>query len=211
MNISSDYFIYINIFVGLIYSIFIVVGYVKGFLFEIVSLFFTIASAIIAWFAAPVLASTFPIINITDLNKETELLSKLININALANTVIYFVIVFLVLKLLNWIISFLVKGLNKIPVIGKFNQILGAIVGIINATLVTLALSLLLSLPVFKNGEEIKNATIFKYINKYSDEALTYIIDNVDLNNIKNQFDNFDIDSARDEFKQWLNMNNNNE
>lgn len=208
MNISSEYFIYINLFIVLIYLIFIIVGYAKGFLFEIISLLFTVASAFISWFIAPVLAGVYPIIDIASLNKETELLSKLVNLNALANTVLYFVIVFLILKLLNWILCFVVKGMNKIPVIGKFNQILGGLTGIINATLITLALSLLLSLPIFANGEEIKNGTMFKYINQISDKVLTYIIDNANMNNIKNQFDDFDIDNARDDFKKWLNFKN---
>lgn len=208
MNISSEYFIYINIFIALIYLIFIIVGYVKGFLFEIISLFFTIASVFISWFLAPVLAGLYPILNVASLSKETELLSKLINLNTLVNTVIYFVIMFLVLKLINWIMCFLIKGMNKIPVIGKFNQILGALTGILNATLVTLALSLLLSLPVFENGEEIRKGTVFKYISNVTDQALTYVIDNVDFNNVKNQFEDFDIDNAREEFKQWIDYKN---
>lgn len=204
MNISSDYFMYINIFIGLVYLLFIIIGYSKGFLFELISLLYSLISGLVSWFLAPILANLYPIFDINNLNKETEILNKFVDLSAMINTLIYFVIVFLVLKLLYVFIAFILKGMNKVPVIGKFNQILGIFAGIFNATIITLALSMLLTLPVFKNGDEIKNGTVFKYVSEYSDKLLTYIVDNVDLDNVKKQFDNLDIDNARLEFKNWI-------
>ena len=207
MSIPNSYFIYINIFIGLIYLFFILIGYKKGFLFELVSLVYTAASAAIAWFLAPVFAGMFPIVILSNTNTEAELISKLVNIDAISNTVIYFVLVFLLLKLFYLFIAFVLKGMNKLPVIGKFNKILGGIFGIINATIVTIMLSMLLNLPIIENGTEIKKNTFFKYINEYSNIALNYIVENVDLDSIKAKFDSFDVNNARDDFKSWLEFN----
>lgn len=208
MNIPNEYFLYINIGIIVIYLLFIFVGYKKGFLFEVVSLIYTAVSCLIAWFISPVLGSVYPILKLDNLNSDAELLSKFVNLEAISNTVIYFVIVFLVLKLIYLVIALLLKSLNKIPVIGKFNQILGAIAGVINATIVILVVSTLLNLPIFENGKQIKEETYFGYVNEYSKTGLSYILDNVDLSHVEQQFKDFDIESARDDFKDWLEFNN---
>lgn len=208
MTIPSNYFIYIDIFIGFIYFIFIIIGYKKGFLFELLSLLYTTISALVSWFLAPILASLYPILNINNINAETQILTKFIDLSTILNTLIYFVIVFLLLKLFYIVLAFVLKGVNKVPVIGKFNQILGIFAGIFNATLITLVLSMLLTLPVFSNGNEIKNNTVFKYVSTYSDKLLTYVVENVNLDNIKQHFDNFDIDNARQEFTTWIENRN---
>ena len=96
------------------------------------------------------------------------------------------------------------KSLNKIPVIGGFNKILGGVFGIINATIITLFISILLSLPLFKNGNQVKENTILKYINNTSEEVLTYIAEKVGESNLDNNSEEFDIDEYREEFKKWL-------
>lgn len=211
MNISSDYFLYINIAIVLIYIFFIVIGYIKGFLFELVSLAYTFLSGVIAWLLSPVFAGIYPLIKIEESSAQIELLNKFINIDNVLNTAIYFVIIFLVLKLFYVVLAFVLKGINKIPVIGKFNQILGAIAGIINATLVSLVLSILLTLPIIKNGQEVKDNTIFKYIDVLTNKVLNSAINNMDIENIKDDFQELDAEKIREEFKNWLNIKNDGE
>lgn len=211
MNISSDYFLYINIAIVLIYIFFIVIGYIKGFLFELVSLAYTFLSGVIAWLLSPVFAGIYPLIKIEESSAQIELLNKFINIDNVLNTAIYFVIIFLVLKLFYVVLAFVLKGINKIPVIGKFNQILGAIAGIINATLISLVLSILLTLPIIKNGQEVKDKTIFKYIDVLTNKVLNSAINNMDIENIKDEFQELDAEKIREEFKNWLNIKNDGE
>lgn len=208
MEISSSYFVYINVAVVLIYIILISIGFIKGFLYEIVSLAYTGLSILASWFLCPIFASAYPIVNVENLNNETALLAKFIDLNPIINSIIYFVIIFLLMKVLYVVLNIILKGLNKIPVIGGINRLLGGIMGIVNATLITLILSLLLTMPIFKNSKEIINGTVFKYVNKYTEQISSYLLENGNLDHIKNQFDNFDIDNAREEFKQWLNLNN---
>ena len=100
---------------------------------------------------------------------------------------------------------------NKIPVLGKLNKLLGMLVGIINATIIVLALSMLLSLPLFKNAKDIKDKTLLRYINDYSNQAISYIAEKIILSNDLININNFDIDSYREEFSNWLQSLNNNE
>lgn len=209
MEISSEYFLYIDIAIAIVYLIFIIIGYCKGFLYEILSILYTIGSILLSWFLSPVFASLYPILNIDNLNKETELISKFFDISSLANSLIYFVLIFLVLKLIYILLTFIVKGINKLPVLGKFNKILGAFAGIINATIITIMISLLLSLPMIKNANEVKNGTVFKYISTYSDKFLDVLIENVDFDKLKKDYDEFDIEIVREQFKNWINSNNN--
>ena len=204
MLIPEKYFIYISIFIVAIYIAMMIIGYKHGFLYEMVNLLYTAASVAIAYFAAPVFASVFQIIDLSKNNSEYHVLNELFNLNKIINTVAYFIIIFLVLKVLYIFVSLFVKSLNKIPVIGSFNQFLGMIFGIVNATLIVLCLSMLLSLPLFANGKEVREKTILRYINSYSDQALTYLVQKVGEQEIKESIDDFDIDQYREEFKKWL-------
>ena len=204
MQIPEQYFLYISIFIGLIYVAMMFIGYKHGFLYELVNLLYTAASLALAYFASPVLASLFPIIDLSKTPGQYYALNELFNLNKIINTVAYFIIVFLLLKVLYIFISLFVKSLNKIPVIGKFNQFLGLVFGVLNATLIVLALSMLLSLPLIKNGKEIRDKTILRYITKYSDQALTFLVAKAGEQNLKDTITGFDIDSYREDFKNWI-------
>lgn len=181
-----------------------IIGYSKGFLYELVNLLYTVASLALSYFASPVFANLFPIVDVGKIDEKYKALDTLLNLNKTINTVAYFLIIFLLLKLLYIFISLLLKSMNKIPVIGKFNQFLGAIFGFVNATLIVLAISMLLSLPVIKNGQQVKDNTILRYINHYSDEALAFVIEKLSTTSLKEDINDFDIDAYREEFKEWI-------
>ena len=211
MTIPENYFIFISIFIVLLYLIFILIGSHQGFLFEAVSLIYTLISVAIAWFMAPVLGKLFPLIHLSQNSLEYDLLDRFININETLNTVCYFVIVFLILKLLYIFVSLLMKSLNKIPVLGNVNQFLGAVFGFVNATIVTIAISMLLTLPLFRNGNEVKEGTILRFIDRYSKDVLTLIIEKTDGINLKEEWKEIDIESYRQQFMEWLEKLNSNE
>ena len=207
MIIPSEAFIYISIFIVVLYLVFMIIGYTKGFLYELMSLGYTALSVIIAWAISPTLANLYPIVNLENIS-DNNLLLKTININPIINTVIYFIIVFLLLKLFYIVLSLILKGMNKIPVVGKLNQILGLFAGIFNATIVTLALTMLLSLPIIKNGKEVKENTILMFINKYSVDALNLVVENINFDKLKDSFEGFKIEDVRTTFQKWIESNN---
>ena len=204
MIIPENYYIFISAFIVAIYLAMIYFGYKKGFLYEMVSLLYSAASLLVAWFASPVFASLFPLFDISSLNQKYELIDEFFNLNKLLNTVAYFLIIFLLMKLLYIFVSLLVKSFNNIPVLGSLNRMLGAVFGVFNATLITLCLSMLLSMPLFKNGNAVKENTIFRYISGFSNHVLNLVVEKFSDSNIKNETGKIDIDAYREEFREWL-------
>lgn len=203
MLIPENCFIFINIFIVLLYIAFIVFGYLKGFIFELVSLIYTAASLFIAWLISPVLANLHPILKLSDIYKEEMIITKIVNIDQIMNTFIYFVLVFVALKIAYIVISLIVKSLNKVPVLGTVNKLLGAILGIVNATLVTLVISILFTLPLFKNGQEVRKNTALCYVDKYSNALISFVVDNLNIDIDSSSID-FDASKARESIKEWL-------
>ena len=194
MVISSAYFTYLNLALIILYLAFIVIGYKNGLILQIVDLVYNILALFIGYFLAPILASHFPIVKLDEVYMALKL-------NVLMDTIIYMIIVFILLKLLYLIIKPLFGFVSKIPLIGFVNDIGGALMGIVNATIVVLLFCMLLNTPLFKNGNEIKEKTYLKTINGLSYKALEFSMDHFDF---LNEFKDFDIDKTRMAFDKWL-------
>lgn len=194
MVISSAYFTYLNLALIILYLAFVVIGYKNGLILQIVDLVYNILALFIGYFLAPILASHFPIVKLD----ETYMALKL---NVLMDTLIYMIIVFILLKLLYLIIKPLFGFVSKIPLIGFVNDIGGALMGIVNATIVVLLFCMLLNTPLFKNGNEVKEKTYLKTINGLSYKALEFSMDHFDF---QKEFKDFDIDKTRMAFDKWL-------
>lgn len=194
MVISSAYFTYLNLALIILYLAFIVIGYKNGLILQIVDLVYNILALFIGYFLAPILASHFPFVKLDEVYMALKL-------NVLMDTLIYMIIVFILLKLLYLIIKPLFGFVSKIPLIGFVNDIGGALMGIVNATIVVLLFCMLLNTPLFKNGNEVKEKTYLKTINGLSYKALEYSMDHFKF---ENEFKDFDIDKTRMAFDKWL-------
>lgn len=194
MVISSAYFTYLNLALIILYLAFIVIGYKNGLILQIVDLVYNILALFIGYFLAPILASHFPIVKLDEVYMALKL-------NVLMDTLIYMIVVFILLKLLYLIIKPLFGFVSKIPLIGFVNDIGGALMGIVNATIVVLLFCMLLNTPLFKNGNEVKEKTYLKTINGLSYKALEYSMDHFKF---ENEFKDFDIDKTRMAFDKWL-------
>ena len=194
MVISSAYFTYLNLALIILYLAFIVIGYKNGLILQIVDLVYNILALFIGYFLAPILASHFPIVKLDEVYMALKL-------NILMDTFIYMIVVFILLKLLYLIIKPLFGFVSKIPLIGFVNDIGGALMGIVNATIVVLLFCMLLNTPLFKNGNEVKEKTYLKTINGLSYKALEFSMDHFDF---QNEFKDFDIDKTRMAFDKWL-------
>ncbi len=194
MVISSAYFTYLNLVLIILYLAFVVIGYKNGLILQIVDLVYNILALFIGYFLAPILASHFPIVKLDEVYMALKL-------NVLMDTLIYMIIVFILLKLLYLIIKPLFGFVSKIPLIGFVNDIGGALMGIVNATIVVLLFCMLLNTPLFKNGNEVKEKTYLKTINGLSYKALEFSMDHFDF---QNEFKDFDIDKTRMAFDKWL-------
>lgn len=194
MVISSAYFTYLNLALIILYLAFVVIGYKNGLILQIVDLVYNILALFIGYFLAPILASHFPIVKLDEVYMALKL-------NVLMDTLIYMIIVFILLKLLYLIIKPLFGFVSKIPLIGFVNDIGGALMGIVNATIVVLLFCMFLNTPLFKNGNEVKEKTYLKTINGLSYKALEFSMDHFDF---QKEFKDFDIDKTRMAFDKWL-------
>lgn len=197
MNISSDYFLYINIILVLIYIIFAIIGYKNGLMVQIIDLIFNFLAIFAAYFISPILASHFPLVTME------EIYTKL-NINRIIDTLIYCVIVYVILRIFYIFIKPVFKSVSKVPFIGFLNKVGGFLLGIVNATFIMLALGLLLTTPLFSNGIEVKKGTFLKYTDKLCEKAIDISVKYINFDSFKETIDDFDIDSAREEFNKWL-------
>ncbi len=203
MIIPQNVFLYISIFIIALYIVMMIIGYHKGFLYELVSLVYTALSLIAAWFLSPVLAKLFPLIDADKLG-EYKMMIDLFHLEETLNIIAYFIIIFLVLKIFYLFISLLMKSLNKLPVIGKFNQVLGAVSGFINATIITLAISMLFSLPIFKNGKDVREHTILKYVNQFTAQAYSFVMEKIVTDKLDLDMKDLNVDELREQFKEWI-------
>ena len=203
MIIPQNVFLYISIFIIALYIVMMIIGYHKGFLYELVSLVYTALSLVAAWFLSPVLAKLFPLIDADKLG-EYKMMIDLFHLEETLNIIAYFIIIFLVLKIFYLFISLLMKSLNKLPVIGKFNQVLGAVSGFINATIITLAISMLFSLPIFKNGKDVREHTILKYVDQFTAQAYSFVMEKIVTDKLDLDLKDLNVDELREQFKEWI-------
>ena len=198
MTIPNNYFIFIDVFIIALYCAFLAVSYRNGFLYGLLDLFYTLICVAAAWFLSPVMASVLPLISLAD----TEL--AIFRIEPIVNTTAYFVLIFLLLKLVGLIIVPLFKKVSEIPLLGTLNKLLGMVLGFLNATVIILGLGMLLNTPLIKNGNEIKEGTFLRHIDTYSKMAVNAVVDNIDFSVLKEKFEDFDVDTSREAFKNWL-------
>lgn len=196
MNIPSQAFIFINILVVIVYVSCVITLYKKGFLYGIFKLLSTIGALILAWILAPVLQSLFTFIKLNDTYTQSLII--------ILNTIIWFIILFILIKIVCLFFAPLLKKVSKIPVLGSVNKIGGILIGIIDATIVILIMSMLLKTPLIKNPQEVKQGTYIKYVDNLTSKGIELIVDNVDLTKIKENVSDFDVDKTRSEIKTWL-------
>ncbi|GEM_PF-1412404 len=207
MKIPENLFLYINIIIGVIYLINIIEAVSKGLLYEVVKLAFNVLGIYLSYRFALLMAENYPLFNI-----DLGILEGLVDANGIGNTIIWFIILLVVFKILMMIILPLLKFLSKVPVLGFINRIGGLIFGLINATIIVMLLSLVLTLPVFENGEEVKNGTLIRYVSDAVDMVKEYVLNQeiVDINldelNIKDITDMIDETAVEsfDDVKEFI-------
>lgn len=188
---------FVNIAIILIYVVFGIVAFKNGFLYQLISLVFNGLSILAAWFLGPILANLIPLVKLDGLNGAFDASPYL-------NSIIYMVIVFIALRIIYLLIKPLFKKVSDIPIIGGINKIGGLLIGLINATIIVVLLSLLLNTKIITNGQEVKENTLFKYTDKVTEEFLKLSVDHLNIESFKDKIENFDVEEYREQFIQWL-------
>ncbi len=205
MIIPENAYIIINIAIVILYILFIVQAYRKGFLYELLSFFGFVATFFVSWFLSPILSKHFPIITVLLTEGVTDELFKAMVV-PLINTLIWFVIIFIIVRIIISLILSIFKSISKIPYLGFVNRIMGTVFGVINATIWVIVLSMILSLPYFTNGNEVRDNTLIKNVSNLADQTIIVISHKIDFEEVSENFGEQidDVDELREQFTEWL-------
>lgn len=205
ITIPADWVTYINLGVLAFYILMMVIGAGKGFLRQIVALTGNMIALFVSWRYHDIAASylRFWPRSWTPL-QETLLRDQ---VYAIANQAMWFVIIFVVCRLLLMLIDNLFREIESTPVIREISGLLGGALGAVNATLWILIFSILLNTPVFANGKKTAESTAVGFITDKVTQTVTaagFSLNTADMiNTIYEEAKKLD-DKDREAVQQWL-------
>lgn len=169
MTLSSNSVLFINIGVIAFLVISMIIGYIRGFLWQIIKTIGILAVILLSWILAPgfsdlikVFPKKFAPFQNTQL---ADVFYEKINI------LVWFLIIFLVGVVLIAIIKPLFKVVLEFPIIKQFNSILGALFALIPSFIVVILITFLLNTAIFTNGKDIIDKSVLKYTNKITEKV----------------------------------------
>lgn len=161
----------LNIATAVVFLFFIVNGYSRGFIHQILDLIGFIASFVVAWIFAPQLSDSVPLLPSTLEWFKTPLIGN--SLFSISNTIVWFVIIMIGISIvMTFIVKPFAKGIHAIPLAKTINRILGAIYGLIPASLLAILASLILTSPLFQNGRSTVESSLLKPYVVVSDALL---------------------------------------
>lgn len=201
MEIPSNYIIIVDVIVATIFALSIIFSYKNGFLYELLSLFFIVISLFLGYFFSPIVASRLYLVNPpSDIN-------PLINADMIyytVNVIIWFVILSIVFILIFLLIKPIFKKLTKVPIVGWVDKVFGLIFGFIKAIIICTLISCLLSTSLIKNGKEVKENSLIKYVDIFTSKTINLIVENIDYTKLDENLSEIDIQNTRKVFEEWL-------
>jgi uncharacterized membrane protein required for colicin V production len=152
-TIPIQVFTYFNVLLIAYVLLSLFFGFRKGFLLSLLDILGFILAIVLAFIFAPRLAQMIPLMSDADVITQFPMLGLLIFYQV--NTLIWFFILFVIISLVLLLLRPVLKSVNKIPLVGGINQILGAALGGLKALFFLWLLSLLLATPLFSNGQAL--------------------------------------------------------
>ena len=157
MNIPLTMIPYINIIILVFFLLAMFLGYQRGLLYQVFSLLGILTAILVSWFFAPVVAKQVHIYPIEWCPfAYTEFVDVFYD---KMNTLVWYIILFAIVMVVFALLKPLAKAVQKVPLLGKANQILGSLFGIIPALVLVLFMTYFLSTPIVKNGKDIIQQT----------------------------------------------------
>lgn len=151
MTLSTEYY---SIYTGILIFIGIWIlfrGYKKGCLLQIFDLIYSIGSIYFAFSKVEWFVMEYPIYS--TINPLTELL----------NSLIWFMILYMGLKIIYYIIEHFLKKISKLKMIGFVDRLLGLLLSIFKVLLIYTIVVIICLLPIVENGNKFVNSTPLYY------------------------------------------------
>ncbi len=205
IDISQDIIQWVNLAVLVFYIIFIFLGIRRGFILSVISAVGSVASFLIAWRYCSVAVDYFHFVPDSLLPMQDTLLAD--TVATYVNELAWFLVIFLVLKLILAIISKAIASIENLPVIKQLSGLLGGIFGMIVATVWIIIFCVILNIPIFENGSEVVNQTWLGRIRDDTSQLVSAVGAPTDsaemINRLYRGMENLD-DSDKDALREWL-------
>lgn len=173
MSIPTNYTLYINIALVIFFIAALVIGYVKGFLLQLIQALTVIVAVGLGWLFAPVLANAVHLwpANLTPFSETVlkDFFYEKINIVA------SFLIIFFIVLSLMLLLRPLVKAVGKIPVIKQVNKVLGMVFSALIYGIYILIIIFVLNTPLFLNGSVIVEQSWLNPIKNVMSDTFKFI------------------------------------
>ena len=166
-TLQENWAIYFSAFVVIFFILKAAQGYNTGILRRLIGLVGSIISYWIAWILCGVFAKYINIISVKSLGLSGtpfEAIAK-----TYVNQIAWFILLFLVLRILFFVVDRIAKGVHKVPGLHAVSALLGAAFGILEAFVWMVVITVLLHTPLFKNGSYIVENSLIKQVNQVTE------------------------------------------
>lgn len=177
-SIPVDWMVYINglLIIWILFDLYR--GYKRGLILQVVDLVGTFVSLLTAWLLAPVFMNLFTFFKTSGngVLLINQFMSKQIN------QLIWFVILFVVIRILLLVVTPLASFISKMPLIKQVNSAVGGVFSIVFFGVKLIIVLFLLTTPFVTNGNEVIENTWFKYVAKATEPVMKFADELVDRN-----------------------------
>ena len=167
LTLQENWAIYFSAFVVIFFILKSAQGYNTGILRRLIGLVGSIISYWIAWILCGVFAKYINIISVKSLGLSGtpfEAIAK-----TYVNQIAWFILLFLVLRILFFVVDRIAKGVHKVPGLHAVSALLGAAFGVLEAFVWMVVITVLLHTPLFKNGSYIVENSLIKQVNQVTE------------------------------------------
>ena len=166
-TLQENWAIYFSAFVVIFFVLKAAQGYNTGILRRLIGLIGSIISYWIAWILCGVFAKYINIASAKSLGLSGtpfEAIAK-----TYVNQIAWFILLFLVLRILFFVVDRIAKGVHKVPGLHAVSALLGAAFGVLEAFVWIVVITVLLHTPLFKNGSYIVENSLIKQVNQVTE------------------------------------------
>lgn len=166
-TLQENWAIYFSAFVVIFFILKAAQGYNTGILRRLIGLVGSIISYWIAWILCGVFAKYINIISVKSLGLSGTPFEAVVK--TYANQIAWFILLFLVLRILFFMVDRIAKGVHKVPGLHAVSALLGAAFGVLEAFVWMVVITVLLHTPLFKNGSYIVENSLIKQVNQVTE------------------------------------------
>lgn len=164
----NDWMGYLNGVIIIWFAVTLYIGYKKGLLLQLVDVVGTFVSLFAAWIFAPVFVQIFQFFKASG--------TGFLTINQLVvhqmNQLIWFVILFGVIRVVLLLVTPLATIISKVPLVKQVNSAVGGVFSVAFFALKLVLICVFLTTPIVKNGQEIIDNTWLVYVERASTPVL---------------------------------------